>query len=239
VKTGISDYRSWSFADRSFFFAFLVSLLWHLFWFFSVTIVVAPPKRSPKIQPSIVSLGPVVNDTIFKTLVENRPEISKAFYRQPTDFSSATEVPAQTVEHYSPGDVISVPLGKNFTGALKDLVGGGKTSPDSGLPVIWGTAGAEDYFGFSSPTGKPQILSRPVAPTSMFLATRLPTEIEFSIDERGKVLDPEVVVSSGDASVDLAWENHLRQWIFAAPGFNTLKDERLHVKFRTPDPGAD
>lgn len=233
------EYQSWSFADRSFLFAFLVSLLWHLFWFFSVTIVVTPPKKMPKVQPVIVSLGPVLNDAIFKTLVESRPEISKAFYRPPADFSSATEVPAQTVERYAPGDIVSVPLGKNFTGTLKDLVGGDKSSPDSGLPILWGAVGADDYFEFSAATEKSQILSRPPAPTGVFLAGRVPTEIEFSIDAQGRVVEPEVVISSNDASADLAWENHLRQWIFAQENaLNPLKGQRLRVKFRAPDPGA-
>ena len=130
------DYRSWSFADRPFLFAFLVSVLWHLFWFLSVTITVAPPKQTPRTQTSIVSLGPVLSDAIFKTLVENRPEISKAFYRQPADFSSATEAPIKTVERYEPGDVVSVPQGKQFMALMKDRVGGSKTSPDAGLPTL-------------------------------------------------------------------------------------------------------
>ena len=133
---GVRDYRSWSFTDRPFLFALLVSVLWHLFWFLSVTIVVAPPKKAPGVQTTIVSLGPVLSDAIFKTLVENRPEISRAFYRQPADFSSATEAPVATVERYEPGDVVSVPQGKKFMELMKDRVGGSKVSPDAGLPTL-------------------------------------------------------------------------------------------------------
>ena len=219
----MNDYRSWSFIDRSFFFAFLVSLLWHLFWFFSVTIVVTPPKKSLKTQPVIVSLGPVLNDAIFKTLVESRPEISKAFYRPPADFSTATEIPIQTIERYSPGDVVSIPLGKKFMNTLKDILEGSKISHD-----------ADDYFELSGAAGRFQILSRPPAPGGKFFAGQS-TEIEFSIDAHGRVLDPEVVMSSGDASVDLTWENHLRQWIFAEEDvFDASKAGRLRVKFRAP-----
>ena len=124
------EYESWSFTDRSFLFAVLVSVLWHLFWFFSVTIVVAPPRKMPHAMPNIVSLGPVLDDAIFKTLVETRPEISKAFYRQTADFSTSTEVPAETVERYASGDVVSVPRGKKFTETLKDAVSGEKAEPD-------------------------------------------------------------------------------------------------------------
>ena len=125
-----ADYRSWSFTDRSFLFAVLVSVLWHLFWFFSVTIVVTTPARQPMVPPKIVSLGPVLDDAIFKTLVESRPEISKAFYRPPANFSSATEVPAETVERYAPGEVVSVPFGKKFFTSLKDAVNGDKAVPE-------------------------------------------------------------------------------------------------------------
>ncbi len=145
MNSAHADYRSWSFADRSFGFALSVSLLWHLFWFFSVTIVVTPHRKIPGPPPKIVSLGPVLDDAIFKTLVESRPEISKAFYRQPADFSSATQAPLQTVERYTPGDVVSVPMGKKFLSTLKEVVGGGKVSPDSGIPVLE-PAGVEDYF---------------------------------------------------------------------------------------------
>ena len=126
LLTPTNDYRSWSFTDRSFLFAVMVSVLWHLFWFFSVTIVVAPPRKNPVMQPTVVALGPVLDDAIFKTLIETRPEISKAFYRPPADFTTATEVPPQTIERYIPGDVVSVPTGKKFYDSLKDRVGGTK-----------------------------------------------------------------------------------------------------------------
>ena len=125
----MNDYRSWSFTDRSFLFAVLVSVLWHLFWFFSVTIVVAPLRKNPVSQPSVVSLGPVLDDAIFRTLVESRPEISKAFYKPPADFSAATEVPPQTLERYTPVEAVNVPSGKKFFDSLKDRVGGTKTVP--------------------------------------------------------------------------------------------------------------
>ena len=224
----MNDYRSWSFTDRSFAFAFLVSLLWHLFWFFSVTIVVASPKKTPGAQPKIVSLGPVLNDAIFKTLVESRPEISRAFYRPPADFSSATQAPVEVIERYAPGDVVSVPLGKKFMNTVKDLLGGQKVSPDAGIPIL-GQNPVEDYFEFLGSSTVPQILSRPLAPDNVSYASR-PVEIEFSVDSHGQVSEAEVVSSSGDPSVDLAWGNHLRQWIFASTA------PRLRVKFQTPVP---
>ena len=107
-----------------------VSVLWHLFWFFAITIVITPPAERPKAMPRVTALGPVLDDAIFRTLVESRPEVSKAFYRQPADFSTATDVPAQTLQRYEPGDVVSLPQGKRFTMLLKDVASGEKTSPE-------------------------------------------------------------------------------------------------------------
>lgn len=225
------DYRSWSFADRSFVFALLVSVLWHLFWFFTVTITVAVPKRPPKSQPVIVSLGPVLNDTIFRTLVESRPEISKAFYRPPADFSSAAEAPPQSAERYSPGDVVSVPLGKKFMSTMKERVAGDKAFPEAGLPTLV-SAEEGEYFEFFDVPDTLRLISRPPAPLEFFADAR-PVEIEFSIDAYGRVESPQIAASSGDPASDLAWQQHLEQWIFAEEsGAGT--GARLRVRFHAP-----
>ena len=129
-----NDYRSWSFADRGFAFAALVSVLWHLFWFFAVTVVVTPPAKKRMAEPRMVVLGPVLDDAIFRTLVEARPEISKAFYQGPADFDDADGIPSHAIERYSPGDVVSVPAGKKFFEPLKEEISGTKPAADE-----WGT----------------------------------------------------------------------------------------------------
>ncbi len=122
------DYRSWSFTDRTFVVAAAVSLLWHFFWFFSIRIVVSPPAKAEKPRPELVSLGAVIDDAMFKTLVESKPEISQSFYRRPSDLAAAAELPVETAERHAPGDVVSVPFGKKFLATLKNLVAGAKPS---------------------------------------------------------------------------------------------------------------
>ena len=128
--TGLRDYRSWSFWNRSFVIGLLFSLLWHFFWFFSLKIVVSAPRKMEKPRPYLVSLGPVMDDAIFKTIVESRPELSQSFYRRPSDFAAATDLPAETVGRHEVGDVVSVPFSKRFFDSLKEIVGGVKASPD-------------------------------------------------------------------------------------------------------------
>ena len=125
----MKDYESWSFWDRSFLWALAVSLLWHLFWFFSITITVSSHQKI-KPRPKLVSIGAVLDDTIFKTLVENRPQLSQAFYRPLSDFSPKLEPEVKTIERYSPGDVVSVPFRKKFSNSLRELISGTKSSPD-------------------------------------------------------------------------------------------------------------
>ena len=123
------DYESWSFWDKSFLWALAVSVLWHLFWFFSITITVSSHQKV-KPRPKLVSIGAVLDDTIFKTLVENRPQLSQAFYRPLSDFSSKLEPEVKTIERFSPGDVVSVPFRKKFADSLRELIGGPKSSPE-------------------------------------------------------------------------------------------------------------
>ncbi|HTL70009.1 MAG TPA: hypothetical protein VL404_01840, partial [Candidatus Eisenbacteria bacterium] len=65
----MKGYETWHFRDRTFLGAVGLSLLWHFFWFFSITIVVSPPKPKNKPMVKIVSIGPVLDDSIFRTLV--------------------------------------------------------------------------------------------------------------------------------------------------------------------------
>jgi len=127
---GLRDYRGWSFWSRSFLIGLALSLLWHFFWFFSIKIVVSTPRKMEHPRPYLVSLGPVIDDAIFKTLVESRPEISESFYRRPSDFSAAADLPVETIPRQATGDVVSVPFGKKFMESLKGIVGGIKASPD-------------------------------------------------------------------------------------------------------------
>ena len=124
------DYEGWSFRDRSFAFALFLSAAWHLFWFFTVTITVNPAKGHFKPRPGIVSLGPVLDDAIFRTLAATKPQLSQTFYRRLTDFSPPVELKPQTIERRSPGDVVSVPFGRKFSSPVRDLMSGDKASPE-------------------------------------------------------------------------------------------------------------
>ena len=233
----MKEYQSWTFRDRSFLWALAVSVLWHCFWFFSVTIIVSPPRKLEKNRPKMVSLGPVLNDRIFKTLVENKPQFSQTFYRQPSDLLKSMEVPTKTVERHAPGDVVSLPEGKNFFSSLKDVISGNKSSPDYEFSVKTPAKYSETPFEVEGELKERQLLSlpgQPLPPPGMDPALRnSQTEIEFTVEPSGSVDVAQVVASCGDPSVDLLWVKYLRNWQFAplAAGNNSDQKGRVHLRF--------
>ncbi len=238
------DYESWSFRDRSFLFAVTVSLLWHFFWFFSVQIVVGPARRGEKIKPKIVSLGPVLGDAIFKTLVETKPQLSETFYRHLSDFSAPMELQVKTIERRlpageagSPGEVVSVPYGKRFLNAVRDLLGGSKASPDYEFTEKIKINYAAPSYDIQGEAGGRQVLSRPADPD--FPAGLDPSfrdaevELEFVVEPSGLVSGVEVLLSSGNPDLDLVWERTLTRWQFSALGSDKKPaPQKGKIKFR-------
>jgi TonB family protein len=204
------EYRSWTFADRSFAFAFTFSVLWHVFWFLSVDIKVASSAAKRPKDMKLVSLGPVLDDELIKTLVESRPEYSRAFYRELSDLEKAVDIPPQTLGRQESGEVSSLPFGEKTVSRLRDIVGGVKAAPD----FFQGGTGlsASDYFRLEGDVDASQILSRPEPPE--INDVRFVT-VEFEVDSAGRVASTAIAESTGDAELDARWEDHLRQWLFA------------------------
>ena len=126
----MKGYEGWSFGDKLFAVALGLSIIWHLFWFSLVTVGMNPEKKIGKPKAKIVFLGPVLNDKIFRALVEKKPEFSKTFYQRLTDLASPIDIHTRTMERYSPSSVLSLPLGKKTSNTVRDLLGGVKASPE-------------------------------------------------------------------------------------------------------------
>ncbi len=210
------EYRSWSFWDRSFLFAAAISILWHLLWFFSITIDVNQHAVKAKRSTDTVFLGPVLDDAIFKTLVDSRTEFSKTFYRKPQEFTQETEVPQETPERYMPGDIMSMPAHKTLTGTLRDRIGGNKS-----------VAGAEDYFEITGDVERDQLLNKPEDPPIETRKSGLKqAEFQIFIDPSGKVSNVKLLNTSGDTAADHAWEQSLYEWAFRP---STLKPSTENI----------
>ena len=71
-----------------------------------------------------------MDDDILRTLVDTRTESSQSFYRRPSDFSPAENLPNQKVETFVSGDVVSLPEGERVSSGLRQSLDGPKDSPE-------------------------------------------------------------------------------------------------------------
>jgi hypothetical protein len=191
----------------------MLSVVWHLFWFFSITIVVANPKNPRNPHPRIVSLGPVLNDAILKTLVQAKPESTPAFYRHISDFPPAVDIPVETSERYQPGDVVSVPLNQQLLNSFRNLIGGKKLSPDNEFLAHLKTGYLEEVYELEGDVKERRILSRPASPE--FPPGADDVILDFAVDASGIVSSVDVNTSCGNHEIDEAWKKYLAGWRFS------------------------
>lgn len=231
------EYRSWTFSDRAFLFGMAVSILWHLLWFFSITIDVNQHPASPRKQVQVVSLGPVLDDDIFRTLIETRPEFSRTYYRQPSDFKDTTDIPDEVVEKYSPGDVVSMPSSKNFIQTLRQRVGGDKAAFTPGASS--GALPLSHFFEISGDVQNENLIQYPpLLPLEIQRSLLGAAEFEIFIDNSGRVVNSKLIQSSNDAEADRAWEAYLLEWSFRIPSVPAAQGFlKANVKLRSPSSG--
>lgn len=103
-------YEGWTFRDRSFLKALVLSSLWHLFWFFSLNVVVMPLNKNTRSHLRVVSLGTAFDDRVLRTLVNTRPQASQTFYRRLSDYHPAKQQPIAPIPAQTPGRVVGLPL---------------------------------------------------------------------------------------------------------------------------------
>lgn len=227
------------FQNKTFMTALGLSILWHAFWFFSLTISVNPNKKIIKSRPKIVSLGPVLDDKIFRTLIENKPELSTTFYRRLADFSSPVEIQTKTAERYTPGSVVSLPFGKKSWNRVRGLIAGSKVSPEHEFISKINIGFADEASGIDGELKNRPVLSKagePTFPIDMDPAFKnSEVTIEFTVDISGMVSEAQVISSSGSPNIDLLWVRYLRHWQFAPLSADqSVSDQKGTVKFHFP-----
>ncbi len=230
----MKGYEGWSFRDKSFALGILVSLLWHFFWFFSITVTVNPNKRLSKRAPRVVALSPVLDDTIFRMLVETRPQLSETFYRRMSDFAGPSELAVKTMERPSAGEVVSLPSGKTLGESPRYLLGGSRPVFDGELDPAANDEGPARIEG--EVEGR-DVIYRPEEPRlekSRPSSLKTPEiEVDFSVSPAGTVTEAAAVLSSGDAETDFLWVRYLKEWKFSPLKTGEKASvQRGRVKFR-------
>ena len=201
----MKGYETWSFGNRPFLFALSLSFLWHLFWFFLVTIDVQGVRKPSHLRPKIVSLGPVIDDTIFRMLAESRPQLSETFYRHLDDFAPAIEVKPQVLGRREPGEVVSLSSRRGQGSLIRDLVGGLKLGY------------TEEIGRVEGPIAKRSLREKPPAPVlpddlKAFAGSE--TVVRFVVSPAGTVTSTEVIASSGRTELDELWVSWIKRWKF-------------------------
>ncbi len=233
-------YEGWSFRDRSFHWAIGASVLWHLFWFYSIQIDVSPRKVKRPVSPVIISMGAVLDDTIFRTLVETKPAFSEAFYRRISDFEDPVDVEVAKMQRYSSGDVVSVPFGQKVMNSLRELVGGNKIFPDYEFTSRLKLGYSEGLPEMEGDVRNRQVIHRPQDPQpnirGVAAASLTDTELLFTVDPSGTVSAVEVLTSCGNEEADAVWVTYLKGWQFAPLAIDkTPMQQRGKIRLHFPE----
>lgn len=233
----MKGYEGWSFSDKSFAVALSLSIAWHLFWFSLVTIGVTPEKGVHRPGSKIVFLGSVLDDKIFRVLMQSKPDLPQGMSRKLSEFTAPIDIGTRTIERVAPGSVVSLPLGKRSKTTARLIITGAKPSAqhESAFQIemkpVFDTSIIEGEL-----MGRP-LISRPgepLQPVGMDPAFKdSAVTIDFTVDPSGTVKQAQVSLSSGDPEIDLLWMRYLRGWQFAALGpEKKITDQKGKIRFR-------
>ena len=78
-------------------------------------------------------VGPVLDEKIFRALVEKEPELSGALPRKFSERSLPADIQTKTAERYSRSSVVSLPLEKRSREEVNGFIGGTKATPPQDL----------------------------------------------------------------------------------------------------------
>ena len=194
--------------------ALFISILWHLFWISSVTIVSLPAKVQYPHFSSVSFLGPLLDAPNFEVHVSQKPPLRGEMMRvqEWVDRSPFQGFPEETV------DLLKIDLSDSERSPTlpNELLGLEKRNP---------TSFSKEDERLKKETS---ILSGPAASRILYYQPPLPElpkwldpqevrssfELRFWVTPRGKVVGIEKVTSSGDPTLDLIGMRYLRRWQF-------------------------
>jgi|GEM_PF-2634440 len=194
--------------------ALFFSVLWHLFWISSVTIVSLPAKVQYPRFSSISFLGPLLDEPNFEVHVSQKPPLrgEMRMAQERVNRSPFRGFPEETV------GLLKIDLfdSKRSLTIPNELFGLEKRNPTFFLkederlkketPVLNGPAASRILY-YQPPLPELPKWLDPREVRSSF-------ELRFWVTPRGKVVGIEKVTSSGDPTVDLIGMRYLRRWQF-------------------------
>lgn len=212
------------FRDKEFNLAFLISLLWHLFLLFAVTIVVLP-TGFPMAKVSTVSfLGPLLEKTAFEIMVDkNRPSKQTAYKRSMYFENSFLDHRGGNLS-LKFKDVAAPQKEEAAKITGKEFLDSPKITPPFLIPNLTqpaGRTGQGDFF-IEGPLSEREVLSSPKLPVMSKRVEQgqrdFSVKLKVKVRPEGDVADASLLASSGYPDVDMAAINYMKGVRFSPMG---------------------
>jgi len=221
------------FRDRPFNAAFLISLLWHLFLIFCVTIVIFPANIKIAKPSSVSFLGPILEKTAFEIMLGRKPGPNTTAYKQSVNANKKlfnnTDEEMGRLNKAGFGAEPVTGEGKGRGVSSRELFGDFKFTPQpraaysaagyktAGLTRSFLTGG--DNISIEGPLADQELLFRPELP---IIPRRiesgegsLAVKLKIRALKGGEVDSAVLLASSGEPAVDLAMINYVKKFRFS------------------------
>lgn len=213
------------FKDKQFNKAFLISLSWHIFLLFFVTIIVLPANFKLARTSTVSFLGPILGKTAFEMMVDQQPRLKGTSFTQPFYSNSGVIAPAAGAADRLRFDKVFGPVKKAGGAGTKELFGNSKIVPSfkqvESAPAVENKAMLQDNSGLSikGPLAGREIIFRP-APPALQRRVEAADQDSFGIELRltvlpdGAVSEASLLASSGYPDIDLEAINYVKTFKF-------------------------
>jgi len=217
------------FRDKPFNKAFLISVAWHLFIMFGVTIVVLPVNFQLGKTSTVSFLGPILEKTAFEIMLNQKARPRKAQYRHSMHFDESFLIAAKNeLEDLKIGTLFLSNKRRKLKVSARDILGSYKFTPSFFHAGAQGTekkkaASSQELsrqdFIIKGPLADREILFRPSQPniSTMIDYDRdsFKVEVRLKVLADGTVEEVSLLASSGYPDVDLEAINYMKGFKFS------------------------
>jgi len=210
-----------------------LSILWHLLWMVSVSVVVMPVEFSLRGFPVVSFLGPILEDRFFKETAREDEPVDVLPLNGVEDIKVVVDLPEiinpdNILLEYQKEEIVSQGIDK-----IKEVPVQAKVELDKKLFE-------SELVDLTGPARYREILSKPPLPEYPKWAEEMgmdfDIELKFSVSPLGEVKNTQVVVSSGYPEVDLLGTTYLKRWNFLPLQAGPRKEEwgviKLHFRLK-------
>ncbi len=222
-----------------FIFALLASILWHLFWLFSVKVYITPPAINKGASSNVAFIGAILEEEHIASeskFIENTSNV------EINRMKSLAILPRSDNERT--GDNVKLAATTDFD-MLKEVdiivSSGSEITGKKGIPQAPFDKVSVSYKAYPSEIIGPirfrEIIYKPDLPTYLRwdeelgvdldrLGNSFAMEFKFLVSLDGKVKSVERISSSGHPTIDLVGMRYIKGWQFAPLGAARSKEEQ-------------